>query len=458
MKVFILSFLLIFIVQSQNSDQINNLPGLPYQPKFNHYAGYISVDDVAGRSLFYWFTESQGNPSKDPVVVWLTGGPGCSSLLALFSENGPYFPTKDANLEYNSFSWNRIANMLWIESPAGVGFSYSNRTSDYTVGDDRTSQDSYNFLVSFFQKYPQFKGNDFWITGESYGGHYIPQLAQRIVQGNKKNPDQKINIQGFLAGNAWTYMPFENLAAVDTWWQRGLVPQQTCEDIKTYCNLSYEGPLASSQLDPVKCEKAIDLSSDQMGDVSIYNIYADVCISNELKHMVSQFANSGSISHKLLSSKANQVKDAEPCIENFMTAYLNRPDVQKAVNIRNPVQKWSACSNKVHYNYDDIASSVIPVYQFLFNENLKILVYAGDVDAIVPYSGSLAWIESLKMNITDPWRPWYDSGKQVGGYVTVYESLTFTTVRGAGHMVPTFQPTRALMMLSSFMKTGKLPQ
>jgi len=155
--------------------------------------------------------------------------------------------------------------------------------------------------------------------------------------------------------------------------------------------------------------------------------------------------------------KKIQDTDYDPCWDEYLVAYLSQLEVQKAIHVRNPIQKWGECSDKVHYSFDDVAQSVIPVYKQLFKENLKILVYAGDVDAIVPYSGSLAWITDLKMNIQNPWRPWYDSNRQVGGYVTVYDSLTFTTVRGAGHQVPTFQPDRALIMFSNFLKNGNIP-
>jgi len=439
-----------------SDDKITSLPDLPKPPNFNQYAGYLTVNEKSGRALYYWFTESQSQPSIDPVVLWLTGGPGCSSLLALFTENGPFVPNKGGSLEYNDYSWNKVANMLWIESPAFVGFSYSNTSSDISVGDDRAADDVYLFLVKFFDLYPSFNGRDFWITGESYGGHYVPQLALRIVNGNKQNPNKKINLRGIMAGNAWTYMPYENEGAIDTWWQRGLVPKATVDDIKSYCNLSYVGPLKQDKVDPVKCEAAINQAGDQMGHISIYNIYADVCTSQQYNHIINQFASSGSTAHHLMAKKVNH-DDYDPCIDKYLTSYLNRLDVQRAIHIRNPRQTWRECSNRVDYSYDDVAQSVIPVYQKLFKENIDILVYAGDVDAIVPYSGSLAWITDLKMKIFTPWRPWIDSKGQVGGYTTEYEFLTFTTVRGAGHQVPTFQPDRALLMFYSFLTSSHLP-
>ncbi|CAN6584559.1 unnamed protein product [Malus baccata var. baccata] len=121
----------------QEADKITRLPGQP-QVNFQQYAGYVTVDEKQGRSLFYYFVEAQTDPASKPLVLWLHGGPGCSSVGGAFIENGPFQPSGDILLK-NDFSWNREANMLYLESPAGVGFSYSTNKSFYGfVNDDIT--------------------------------------------------------------------------------------------------------------------------------------------------------------------------------------------------------------------------------------------------------------------------------------------------------------------------------
>lgn len=120
----------------QNADdRITNLPG--YSGKDTMYSGYLPVDAAAGRNLFYWFVESRNSPSTDPLILWMNGGPGCSSLGGgLFSELGPFFPNPNdegVTLVNNPYSWVNVANVIFLESPAGVGFSYSDTTSDYIV-------------------------------------------------------------------------------------------------------------------------------------------------------------------------------------------------------------------------------------------------------------------------------------------------------------------------------------
>eukprot|EP00658_Telonema_sp_P-2_P056506 TRINITY_DN44959_c0_g1_i1.p2 TRINITY_DN44959_c0_g1~~TRINITY_DN44959_c0_g1_i1.p2 ORF type:complete len:108 (+),score=42.50 TRINITY_DN44959_c0_g1_i1:207-530(+) len=96
------------------------------------FGGHITVDATAGRAIYYMFAESQSNPSTDPLVLWLTGGPGCSGVMAMFTENGMFnIDFQTGNPVVNPWSWNKKANVIYIESPAGVGFSYSNTTGDY---------------------------------------------------------------------------------------------------------------------------------------------------------------------------------------------------------------------------------------------------------------------------------------------------------------------------------------
>ncbi len=117
------------------ADQITSLPGAEaLNVNFNQFSGYIKV--AGTKNLHYWLVESQGNPATDPVAFWTNGGPGCSGLLGAFTEQGPFRPNKDLTLSYNQYSWNTVANMVFIEAPCGVGFSYSDNPEgdDYKTG------------------------------------------------------------------------------------------------------------------------------------------------------------------------------------------------------------------------------------------------------------------------------------------------------------------------------------
>ncbi|XP_065633787.1 serine carboxypeptidase-like 40 [Quercus suber] len=172
----------------KEKDRIERLPGQT-QVNFSQYGGYVTVDKSAGRALYYYFVEAQHSKDSLPLLLWLNGGPGCSSLAyGAMQELGPFRVHSDGKTLYdNKFSWNNAANVLFLESPAGVGFSYSNTTLDYSMsGDRRTAGDNYVFLLNWLRRFPEYKNRDFYVAGESYAGHYVPQLAHTILFHNKK--------------------------------------------------------------------------------------------------------------------------------------------------------------------------------------------------------------------------------------------------------------------------------
>ncbi|KAK6047063.1 serine carboxypeptidase, partial [Cooperia oncophora] len=159
----------VFVAAAPASDLVLNLPSLNFTPNFSSYSGYLeaSSDD----QFHYWLTESQRNPSSDPLILWAE---------CLFEELGP-FRVKDygATVYPNEYSWNLFANVLFLESPSGVGWSFNTRGNVNTT-DDEVSQHNYQALVDFLQKFPEYRGRDMFITGESYAGVYIPTL--RLVK------------------------------------------------------------------------------------------------------------------------------------------------------------------------------------------------------------------------------------------------------------------------------------
>lgn len=164
-------------------DLVDSLPdmngGNPFP--FKTYSGYLSVAGTT-RNLHYFYVESQKNPSNDPLVVWFNGGPGCSSMLGLLTEHGPYVMENEGTAFHaNDYSWNKEVNMLYIESPAGVGFSYYTEEDDYNYTDAGVAQENMKALIYFLVfKFPELQTNDLYLSGESYAGIYVPTLAYAI--------------------------------------------------------------------------------------------------------------------------------------------------------------------------------------------------------------------------------------------------------------------------------------
>ncbi|KAL6560068.1 hypothetical protein OROHE_006306 [Orobanche hederae] len=176
-----------------NDYETANYDGTSSVKALGHYAGYYRLDQTKGARMFYYFFESRQIKAKDPVVVWLSGGPGCSSSLALFNENGPFYLAKNLSLVWNNYGWDKVANLIYIDQPTGTGFSYSTNRDDIRIGSDEAAVDFYNFIQAFFKEHPKYASHDLYITGESYAGHYIPAFAAQVHRGNKIN-DGRLHI------------------------------------------------------------------------------------------------------------------------------------------------------------------------------------------------------------------------------------------------------------------------
>ncbi|XP_065865137.1 serine carboxypeptidase 1-like [Euphorbia lathyris] len=409
------------------ANKIVSLPGEPNGVDFDHYSGYVSVDSKAGRSLFYYFAESPQNSPTKPLVLWLNGGPGCSSFgYGAMEELGPLRVNGDGKTLFrNKYAWNNVANVIFLESPAGVGFSYSNTTSDYDrAGDKNTAHDAYVFLVNWLERFPQYKSRDFFITGESYAGHYVPQLAYTILKNKKTTNASIINLKGIAIGNAWIDTFTSEKGQYDYLWTHALISDETIEAIHKYC--SFGGN------DTEECFKHTSKARIEKDPIDIYNIYAPICHDTTLN---------GSIDSSLYF---------DPCSDNYVKSYLNIAEVQTAFHAI-PTE-WSHCSE---FNWTDRPITILPIIKNLIENDISVWIYSGDTDGRVPVTSSRYSINSMKLQIKTPWQPWY-TNEEVGGYVVAYDGVTFVTVRGAGHLVPSYQPERALVMISSFLK-GILP-
>ncbi|GMI78514.1 serine carboxypeptidase-like 40 [Hibiscus trionum] len=419
-------------------DKINALPGQPEGVDFDQYAGYVTVDPIAHRALFYYFVESPENSSGKPLVLWLNGGPGCSSFgYGAMQELGPFRVNSGGKTLYrNKYAWNNVANLLFLESPAGVGFSYSNDSSDYTkVGDKRTAKDSYIFLINWLERFPQYKNRDFFITGESYAGHYVPQLAYYILSRNKNVNRTVINLKGIAIGNAWVDDAICTKGLFDYLWTHALNSDETNEGINRYCNFVSEDSVnkkADGDDNTIRCGKYQSQGFMEMGVIDLYGIYAPHCNLSAPKHGLN-----------------GDVMNFDPCSDFHVVSYLNLANVQAALHAK--VTKWSGCSD---VGWTDSPTSILPEIRHLARK-IRVWIYSGDTDGRVPVTSSRYAIKSLELPVETAWRPWY-SNSEVGGYVVGYKGMVFTTVRGAGHTVPSYQPERALTMITSFLQ-GKLP-
>ncbi|GLJ45175.1 hypothetical protein SUGI_0950870 [Cryptomeria japonica] len=427
----------------QENDKIISLPGQPKDVTFAQYSGYVTVDSKAGRALFYYFAEASQNPNTKPLLLWLNGGPGCSSFgVGAMTELGPFRVQPDgATLSSNPYAWNQVANTLFLESPAGVGFSYSNTTSDYeNANDDNTARDSYTFLLNWFERFPQYKNREFYIAGESYAGFYVPELADTILKNNNSRTSF-INLKGVMIGNGIINGETDHCGRIDYVWSHALMSDED------YANERCSASNSTYQTDIHTFHAQLQ---SYMGEINPYNIYALLCPSHPNPIWRSSISTDATL--------ANGLDGYDPCTPGYVLTYLNTPKVQSALhaNVTSLPYVWTECSNVLSYNSLDV-TTMLPVYQRLIAARLRILVYSGDVDATVPVTSTRYSINALNLPIEKAWYPWMDGNIDVGGYSVIYKGLIFATVRGAGHQVPSDQPSRALTMTKYFLAGKPLP-
>ncbi|KAL0413676.1 UNVERIFIED_CONTAM: Serine carboxypeptidase-like 40 [Sesamum radiatum] len=444
----------------KESDRIERLPGQP-PVKFKQYGGYVTVDRKAGRAFYYYFAEAQRSHESLPLLLWLNGGPGCSSLAyGAMQELGPFRVHSDGKTLYkNKFSWNHAANVLFLESPAGVGFSYSNTTADIQIGGDRkTATDNYIFLLNWLERFPEYKNRDFYISGESYAGHYVPQLAHTILYHNLKANNTIINLKGIIIGNAVIDDETDVKGMYEYFATHALVSDETTNRIMKYCDFS---PNATQQSD--ECNEAATEADRCINPIDIYNIYAPLCSNSSLTDKPKK-PNGGSM---------------DPCSDYYVYAYLNRGEVSERLSMPMSLKSLclatmqtrrcgllaiATCNHDYGHGFDEVLkkwtdspATIIPLLKEFMAHGLRVWIFSGDIDGRIPVTSTKQSIKKMKLPIKTSWHPWFLGG-EVGGYTQVYEgNLTFATVRGAGHQVPSYQPARALSLIMHFLAGTDLP-
>ena len=464
--------------KDDHPDLISDLPGLTFKPAFKQYSGYLNGTE--GRKLHYWFIESERSPSDDPLVLWLNGGPGCSSLLGLLTEQGPYRinRTDPTQLLPNEFRWNKVANVLFLEAPAGVGFSYRENSEDYETNDDQTAKDNHEAVRSFFAKFPQFKTNAFFVTGESYAGIYVPTLATTIL---RQSPD--INLQGFAIGNGYLdqvmlgdslilFGYFHGVYGKTVW--TNLVKSCCPSNVTSFFDPSQANGCRFTGNKDKNCRVAVDAAAAAIksNDLNIYNLYKKCDFPEEeitrLNNVHERlYANAvpvvtreqfdrklliKSLGQKITPQVVNAIKDTPPCIDDsYIGKYVNQKSVRAALNIPSHVKNWETCSADVESTYQNQYTTMKPLVLELLRAGKRGLIYNGDVDMACNFLGDEWFVDDLGLTLVSDYKEWHLQN-QVAGYVKHFDNLVYATVKGSGHMVPEDQPAAALALIVGFLE------
>ncbi|EPS39683.1 hypothetical protein H072_6537 [Dactylellina haptotyla CBS 200.50] len=400
------------------------------------YSGYLD-DNEEDNHLFYWFFESHSNPSKDPILLWLNGGPGYSSIAAVVQGAGPTV-FKNGKLQENPFSWNNHASILFLDQPVNVGFSYGSTQTDTTVAAGR---DVHALLRLFFKKFPQYSELPFHIFGISYGGHWVPELSHEILS----HPGNNINLQGMIIANGLTdpLTQFGSMPAMacGRGGHEAIFDQETCEDLTENivpqcqdmigeCYKTGEREICSDAGN--FCEKDILFGPAKRAHVRVYDIRTQ---------------------QKRLGPRENGYGHGGDPAEDF----LRSPDIMEAIGAEG--HNFNGATNRRVLNMFHASGDIATPVQRYVPEVLRhipALVYAGDKDYICNWLGVKAWTERLdwygKRDYNKADMQSYMVGGREAGQVKSANGLTFARIYEAGHSADMDQPQPVLQLINNFMR------
>ncbi|XP_042412731.1 serine carboxypeptidase-like 18 [Zingiber officinale] len=452
-----LFFPLIFICffsSAPSASVITHLPGFRGSLPFYLETGYVEVDRENGGELFYYFIQSESKPAEDPLFLWLTGGPRCSAFCGLVFEIGPLkFVTAEYNgslpsLVYNPYSWTKVANVIFVDSPTGSGFSYSRKNEGYDANDTSWSEQAYKFLIQWLVEHPQFISNPLYIAGDSYAGKIVPIVAKRVMDDIDEGKESLFNLQGYLVGNPFTGGEVDRNSQIPYAHNMGIISDDLFEMTQRSCvGQDYRTPTNS------QCAKYLDTNDNFYSEINQGHILEMVCApdfeTDPLHRCMRATSDERNSKQNLHFLQPPPLPDLSCRTYAYVLSYYwaNSKTVRKALDIKQgTIKEWVRCNFTLPYTYR--YDSNIDYHLSLLQRGYRALVYSGDHDLVIPFPGTRQWIKSLNSSIIDNWRSWLVDG-QVAGYTMAYSNnLTFATVKGAGHTAPEYKPKECQAMIS----------
>ncbi|KAH8201474.1 hypothetical protein TruAng_004398 [Truncatella angustata] len=399
-------------------------------PGVNTYSGYVQTGE--NMNMWFWFFESRNNPQTDPVVAWFNGGPGCSSMQAVFREDGPCEFVGDATEPtLNKNSWNNVANMLYIDQPIGVGFSYGTNAVNSTW---TAAPYVWILLQAFFSEFPQYESRDFAIFTESYGGMYGPEFSRYIQEKNGEIENgtisgTKIDLVALGINNGW----FDEVVSEQAYIDFGLRNKY-----RQLINSTYAAQL-QVELDEV-CTPAVQNCTLLQTNAACTAASSSCSISSAVREVAPNFST--------YDVRANSSSDPGQPPPNFR-AYLYRSDIQAAIGAQN---NYTQCISAGFGVTGDGARSMLPTLGEILATGVQVLLWAGDADYTCNYLGNyqaanaLEWDGQTGFNSAEL-IPYTVNGVEKGLFKTV-DNLSWLQVYDAGHQIPFYQPELSLQVFN----------
>jgi len=430
--IYFISLLIFAAARIRTNDVVSKLPGWGDQYTGKMYAGYIPIDHTCNSALFYWMLEKEGGSVEGitPVLLWLNGGPGASSITGLLAENiGPY-QLNVSTFTYNEHAWTDKYNVLIIDNPVGSGYSATTDIPEcYSSTEREVAANFYIALDSFFNRlHTEYQTNPFWLTGESYAGKYIPNIAEYLHEMN-------FPFDGVVLGNGLYEPELQYLTVPAYAFNFGIIDNETYGEMERIANnctnlIRHGDPSVASNY----CEGMVGYIYDDIGggvfryDVrTFYNVFANVTID--------------------------------------LGRYLNSDEVKAALHTEG--HNWTQADEEgpvADALRADFVNTVVPQLEVLLDAGYSVVLYNGQMDgSVCNHVGNELMLDDIYwsgrdafLNITQKiWR-WGVDSQNVVGYIRHYENLAFVAIVNAGHLVPMNQPENYRLFLDTAI-LGKFP-
>ncbi|XP_052136212.1 serine carboxypeptidase-like 7 isoform X3 [Oryza glaberrima] len=387
-------------------------------------------------------------------------GPGCSSLSGLTHEIGPfqfaakrYYSGGLPKIIYQPETWTKVSNIIFVDSPVGAGFSYAATQEGSKTSDTKTVKQLVIFLRKWLHDHPQFLLNPLYIGGDSYSGYIVPTLALAIDESNDSGDKPILNLMGYVAGNPRTERQFDEGGKIPFLHGMGLISNELYEHAKETCRGKYNAP------GNARCEQSMKVIHDCTKDINMLHVLEPFCdVGSPGIH--NNEATDGMI--RLMLESASAANDdiiefkCRKASYVVLKIWANDKTVRESLGVhKGTVGEWIRCNFDVDYIAD--VYSTVEYHLTLMRKGYRALIYSGDHDCQVPFTGTQAWIRFLNLSVVDDWRPWYAAG-QVAGFTRSYanNNLIYATVKGAGHTAPEYKPKECLEMFARWISGNTL--
>lgn len=396
-------------------------------------SGMIRINSTTGSAMFFYQTNADGKDiasaqDTTPLVIWLQGGPGCSSMTGLFYELGPIQINPDTKQpEKRAVSWGNKYHLLFIDNPIGAGYSFAGQDSDYVTSYIQMADNLYYMLQQLATKYPTwFSNRDLFITGESYAGHWIPAITYKILNENKNAP---------ISGNK--VLPLKGIAIGDGW-------TDPYNQLQHYGDFGYSAGLIDQQ------QKATVEAQETQGRTKIaQGNYCDA--QTNFDNLVGEIVTDGG------NVNEYNIREFGSYDTTFIDDYLNLSTTKATLHVPDSAT-FDDCNNEAYVKLcTDFMNSVKTLFPYILNE-IRVLLYNGQDDLIVATPTAENWIKNLvwngQANYLDAEKSVWSVNGQVAGYARGYGNLTQLTMLKAGHMAPKDQPEASLDMITRFVENS----